>query len=264
MNTKCQYCGKELTKEQLHLKNKYCSKNCFKKARHEQNWTKKYCLVCGKEFEVYKNAVNKPNCKRFCSTSCSAKWRIANYGVPDKSEKALKHLSDTMKKTWEDKTFRDNNKKRMIENNPMHMKGVPEKAKATILKNGGYTNNYRYGNGKISEYEKHVYDFLLNLGFYYNYAINTKLARDAFPDANYAHCYKPDFTNLNHKICIEIDGCTHDTKAQKLLDAKKDKCLTYLGFKVYRFTHSQIDSGEFFKEVDTIWQNCCQNDTQKK
>ena len=39
---------------------------------------------------------------------------------------------------------------------------------------------------------------------------------------------------------------------QFMIDIKKDECLNYLGFTVYRFTHAQIDNEEFFEEVTKI------------
>ena len=37
-------------------------------------------------------------------------------------------------------------------------------------------------------------------------------------------------------------------------DDKKERCLKFLGYKIYRFTNEQVDNGEFYKEVDKICQ----------
>lgn len=88
------------------------------------------------------------------------------------------------------------------------------------------------------------------LWVYYNYVIPTKLYRDAFPNESIPHAYKPDFVNIVNKVCIEIDGDNHTTKYQQELDRKKDKCLNFLGFRVVRFSHKQIDEGELKQWVN--------------
>lgn len=214
----------------------------------------KQCEFCGKQFKV-KDTVHGMR-KRFCNASCSAKWRTQKYGVAKKSEDGKKRLSVLMKSRWEDKDFRDSVISRMYTDNPSFNRDNIEKAKRTKLQRGYVpNNNFKYGNGKLSEYESKVYDKLINCGFYYNYAINTKLARDAFPSKHYAHNYKPDFTNISKHLCIEIDGKNHKEKSVRELDKKKDECLEFLGFTVMRFTHNDIDEGRFDK-----WLNSYQKD----
>jgi hypothetical protein len=245
MNKICQYCGREFKGRK---ENKYCSKLCANTARVGMKIAPRitlHCKECGNSFEVTESAFKSSNCKRFCSTSCSAKWRIKTYGTNTMSEENRKKNSEMLKEKWKDDEFRQSVVKRMTKNNPVYMEGVVEKTKLTKLKNGYVAkNNFKYGNGKISEYEQKVYDYLIQRGFYYNYAIPTKMARDRFPFDKFPNNYKPDFVNLKTKICIEIDGNNHNTKRCKELDTKKDKCLNYLGFKVIRFTHKQIDNEE--------------------
>ena len=38
-----------------------------------------------------------------------------------------------------------------------------------------------------------------------------------------------------------VDGDDHKKKKKHLLDMKKDKCLYYLGYKVLRYSHEEID-----------------------
>ena len=206
----------------------------------------KKCEFCGKEFFV----ADRPKAmkKRFCNTSCSAKWRVAKFGMPEVSEQGRKNQSESMKRSWQTESFRTNNHKRMTENNPVYMPGVVEKANITRLKNKSYHNNYRYGNGKISEYEQKYFDRLTQLGFLYNFAIPTKIAKRAFPEKRYPDNYKPDFVNLIEMICIEIDGPNHLHTQE--LDKKKDECLNYLGFTVLRFTHEEIDNGILERWID--------------
>lgn len=209
------------------------------------------CEYCNALFEVKKDQPNQ----RFCNTSCSAKWRNATYGNGKPSEEALKRRSEALKARWRDPEFRDNVVTRMKSSNPVYMPGVVEKANQTRLKNGSYHNNFRYGNGKISPYEKVIFDKLSDLGFYYNYPIPTQTARDAFPEKRYPTAYKPDFVNLKEKLCIEIDGHGHESHKEKQVDAKKEECLKFLGFTTIRFTHEEIDNGGFDTWLSSYLEN---------
>ena len=206
----------------------------------------KTCEWCGKELAEGKN--------RFCNTSCSAKWRMKTYGKVKVSEEGKKRQSEHMKNLWTRPGFREDNYKRMTENNPVYMPGVVEKTKQSILKNGGYKNYFKYGNGKMSVYEQIAWETLKELGFEYNQAISTYKLRKQYPDEHLGFNYKPDFLHRDKMICIEIDGNNHKYNNQKVLDEKKDWCLEQMGYKVIRFTHEDIDSGklgEYLKE----WQS---------
>lgn len=211
---------------------------------------KKKCEFCGKEFET-RNTVHG-NRKRFCNQSCSAKWRIKTYGTPPKTEDGLKRLSDSMKRKWRETSMRENNRKRMTENNPMNNPDVIEKAVRTRRENNSFTNNFNScGNGNISGVEKIAYEILAPLGFEYNKSIGTKTMRDLYPEKNYATNYKPDF--IKGSIAIEIDGSNHNGK-NKLVDYKKTEFLNSLGITVYRFTNDFVKNNteDFEKEVHKI------------
>ena len=239
----CPHCGKLFV---ARPSRKFCSRECVNDSRRGIRRTPpiiKVCLNCGKSFEAPR-AIYK-----FCSRRC------ADVGKPhptsfDLSDAERARRSQRSKLMWQDADYRNRMVRRMIEDNPVYKPGVVEKAHKTRLARGSYTNNFKYGNGKISEYEQIVADKLIPLGFYYNYAINTRLARDAFPEANYSHCYKPDFVNLANKLCVEVDGHGHRSTSDTLRDKKKEDCLTYLGFTTIRFTHADIDTGKF-----DIWLN---------
>lgn len=201
---------------------------------------KKQCEWCGAEFEVADNVHGRK--KRFCNTSCAAFWRNSHYGPNLISEETKIKNAERMRMMWKDATFRHTAIERMYNNNPVHKEGVAQRIREKRLQNGTYTNNFKYGNGKISLHEQLVYDLLIENGYYYNYAINTKLARDAFPEKHYSKNYKPDFVNVQKKICIEIDGNNHKKPYQIKLDKKKDECLQFLGFTVLRFTHEQVEN----------------------
>lgn len=194
----------------------------------------KFCEYCKKP--LTKEQIKNGN--RFCSTSCSAYWRNKTYGVAPKSKEALEKVSKFLKQKWKNDDFRNKMIKRMKENNPTKDPHVVQKIKFSMLNK--YKNNFKYGNGKISPAENFIKTELESMGYIYNYAIKTKIARDAFPEENFAVNYKPDFCNLVLKIAIEIDGQGHITEQEKQIDNKKQKCLEYLGFKVLRYSNDYV------------------------
>ena len=249
----CKNCGKEFVVPNSSTQ-QCCSKECANAYRKKLNAVrretdKKYsiCPVCGATFEL--KDYRQTFCSRACGYAGKVKYR-PNYDEADRQR-----LSEKLKKQWEDPNFRQLVVNRMKTNNPMYIPGVAEKASQTGIKNGSYHNNFKYGNGKISEYEKRVYTKLEPLGFIYNYAIPTGQIRLQFPEKHYPNNYKPDFVNLEEKLCLEVDGYGHSSAKEIALDHKKEECLILLGFTVIRFTHLQIDNGEF-----DAWLNSYQKD----
>lgn len=205
------------------------------------------CVWCEKELSKKQEKENR----RFCSTSCSAKWRTSNFDYhKKKTPEGLKSLSDSLKERWKTSSFRENNRIRMTEDNPSRLPDYRDKVVKTMIERGGYKNNFIAGNGKISKIEQIIYGEMISRGFVYNYAIPTREAIKEFPNKKYATNYKPDFTLISKKICIEIDGEDHD----KRIDDKKDECLSYLGFLVFRFSNKQVNENpkQILKEVDRI------------
>lgn len=244
----CPNCGKVV---HVYKDAKFCSRECANSVRRGVRISPvvmKTCPVCNKLFE------SKAKIQRFCSKECGDKGRNHS-GVYNLTEEGRKTRIATLKRQWRGEKFRQIVVDRMKTNNPVHKPGVIEKANVTRAKNGKMHNNFKYGNGKIGPYEQLVKDKVESLGFMYNYAIITKAARDADPDAHYAHNYKPDFVNLENKLCIEVDGYGHSTTAEKQLDAKKEKCLNFSGYKVIRFTHDEIDEGVFDQWLDSYQRN---------
>ena len=253
----CMNCGKDFVGRK---ESKFCCKACantFRRGKFIAPRVTKKCELCGKEFTISASANNNPKkCKRFCSDSCAAKWRTNTYGPNKMSDEAKKRMSRNLSDRWKNEEFRKKKIEYMKEHNPSKNPEIMQRIVQTIRQRGGYKNQYRFGNGKISDYEQKVYQILIDNGFYYNYAINTKIARDAFPEKRYANSYKPDFVNLSKKLCIEIDGHTHESKEIKQLDNKKEECLKFLGFSILRFTHEQIDKGEFDLWLNSYLKEC--------
>ena len=76
---------------------------------------------------------------------------------------------------------------------------------------------------------------LVEQGFVREYLVNTKPVRQSFPSA--ALAYKIDFADPIAMVAIEVDGCCHKSKEQKIKDAKKTKVLEALGWTVLRLNH---------------------------
>lgn len=217
----------------------------------------RYCEFCGKELSYEKNKAGN----RFCNNSCSMKYKKANYTYkPMKyTDEIRQKLSESMKKNWQKEEFREQNHKRMTENNPMFNSETIQKMMNSLAINGtkNTKNNFKAGNGKISEVEQIAYDILIPLGYIYNYAIGMKEIRIAYPEKRFANNYKPDFVDLKKKITIEIDGGNHGGR-HKLVDKKKEFALNYYGFKIFRFSNDFVKNHteEFRKEIEKI---CMEN-----
>lgn len=246
----CPVCKKSLY---VHKGTKHCSKKCADIARIGVPLSPseiRTCPVCNKQFEV---KVVSP--KIFCSRNCSQQGKRKSRPRPLTDEERLAR-SNQLKMQWKDPKFRQIVIDRMTNNNPVYRPGVVEKAAATRNRNNhSFSNNFKYGNGKISPYEQLVMNKLEPLGFIYNYAVPTRSAREAYPDAHYPNNYKPDFTHLTDKLCIEIDGAGHSTVEEKSIDVKKETCLNFLGYQVIRFTHADIDNGVFDQWLNSYQKN---------
>lgn len=252
---RCKYCGKEFQpkrKEQY-----FCSQKC---GNMNRRGTSKYvtmsriCENCGKEFNIGSSDRRK---NRFCSKKCSAIWRSiynkGSYGVM--SEQTKKLNSEKLKQQWQDEEFRNMVINRMKTNNPSSQgKEIRDKQNRTKIKNNsvGFTGKYkklRGGNGKLSPTELLVYDFMLAIGFKYNYAIGMKELKQLEPDSRFANNYKSDFTHLDKKICIELDGHTHNSGIGKQKDIKKEYALNFYGYSLYRFSNEYvINNLDLFKK----------------
>lgn len=240
----CPVCGKDMY---IHKGEKTCcSLKCAGIAAHLAAVVMKTCPVCNAVFE------SKSKEQKFCSRDCASKGKRRT--TPTFTEEQRLHFSENLKAQWRDPKFRQIVVDRMTNHNPVYRPGVVEKANDTRRKNGSCVNNFKYGNGHISHYEELVNNKVAPLGFRYNYAIPTRPAREVEPDAHYSVNYKPDFVNLETKLCIEIDGYGHQSPKEKSIDAKKERCLSLLGYRVIRFTHADIDNGVFDQ-----WLNSYQN-----
>lgn len=244
-NKKCLFCGKPISYRRASCGRIYCSSECFRKMEKKkkqeaiESAPKVTCIVCGKQLSNLRSF----NGKNTCSAVCSRKLYYKNN--PDAfTEERKKNCSDNLKKMWEDDEFRASVVNRMITNNPTRDTDVVEKIKETKREHGidHIFSGIRGGNGKISECELAVYDFLIGLGFVYNKAISTNSIRISNPEKHIAVNYKPDFTHMTKKVCIEIDGYTHKTREGIEKDKKKEWALSCLGYRTFRFTNEEVKS----------------------
>ena len=278
----CLYCGKEFSA--VKKTTKYCCKSCADKSMMHRHYitcpncgksiyvryTQKYCsYACAIAYRNLQYQNSKvyntcPVCKqsftsrhagqKFCSRECANIGRIkpTSHNISDAQRE---YYRNSMLRMWENPEFRVSVSERMRNNNPSTNPDIVAKIKHTKIMQGKIPNNFNYGNGKISLYEQKVYDRLVNLGFEYNCAINTKPIRIRFPENRYPNAYKPDFVNEEHKLCIEIDGYGHSSKKDKQRDYKKEHCLQMLGYTTLRFTHKDIDDGKFDEWLNSFQKN---------
>lgn len=90
----CSICGKEEMVSPCFANRPYCSRDCMAKGykarvkERSSHWQggkwKRYCLVCGKEFEFDKGDLKRcPNSRLFCSQSCKAQYQHIGEGNPN-------------------------------------------------------------------------------------------------------------------------------------------------------------------------------------
>lgn len=220
---------------------------------------KKICERCGKEFETPRTK------QRFCSRSCAQRGKkvseetrkklskITTYNLKN-NEELRRNMRD---KVWSNTQHQKKSSERMKKNNPMKNDVAREKMISTLKQNQRNCFN-NCGNGHISYVESLLMDDMIKLGFVYNLPINTRAARERFPEKRYAYSYKPDFVHLELKLCVEIDGTNHTSHKEIERDKKKEDCLNFLGYRTIRFTNEQvIDEYEYvlncIREELRIW-----------
>lgn len=155
--------------------------------------------------------------RAFCSKTCSGKYR-SRRSSETMSRTNLQHASA-----------------RMRANNPMKSKDSREKMRATILAMG-HQPKVRGGNGREpTKAETMLHILLSGIGFEMQHPIRTRMPRGS----GYPTTYKPDAANQTLMIAIEADGASH-CGHRLVLDAKKDKFLSGLGWTVLRFSNARI------------------------
>jgi hypothetical protein len=209
----CKFCNKQLSESQVYelIKGKskgFCSSKCaaisyvYKTKENYILKNKRNCKTCNKEFYA------QPYLSRmYCNPKCAGK-------------------SSSI---------------RMKENNPMRDDSVRKKVSNT-LKKIGHKPKVLGGNGRgPSVYQKQLYDELvkINDSFKMEFIFKTKLFNK---DKIYPNHYKIDIALFSHKIAIEVDGSSHNSKKVKICDKKKSDLLISQGWKVLRLSNYQIET----------------------
>lgn len=128
---------------------------------------------------------------------------------------------------------------RMTLKNPMINKETRLKVSKT-LKKIKHKPKIQGGNGRgNTKYQELLLNKLnkIDNSFLTEFIFKTK---EYNKDKIYPYHYKIDIASELHKIAIEIDGLSHRCLKIKECDKKKEKLLSLAGWKVLRFTNSQI------------------------
>lgn len=178
-----------------------------------------HCSVCGKPVEGPRRRLQEyiRKGRAYCSTECSSAFLRANSSI-------------TMAAT-----NRKHAAARMKDRNPMHSESSVLKMVATKTINGTYRKppKVRGGNGKISVVQEKL---AKALGWEMEHVVVVGMGRGN----GYPTHYKIDIAEPDVMIAIEVDGHSHNNRAGRERDARKDAKLKELGWQVMRFTNRQV------------------------
>lgn len=122
---------------------------------------------------------------------------------------------------------------RVMAGRPAWNSGKPwseaHRAKMSEIRKGRPFPAKRGGNGTGMTNTEALIAPLLPPGFLWNFAVPLKGAGEGYP----SH-YKLDFADPSRKICLEVDGQTHNTYLGIIRDRKKTEKLQSLGWTVFR------------------------------
>lgn len=129
--------------------------------------------------------------------------------------------------------------KRMTDNNPMKSDSVREKVSMT-LKKINHKPKIQGGNGRVATKEQMMlYNEISKLDNSFELEVieKTKPYTSQFNSPNH---YKIDIASRFHKIAIEVDGGSHNSKKIKECDKRKEDLLSLKGWKVLRLSNLMI------------------------
>jgi hypothetical protein len=129
-------------------------------------------------------------------------------------------------------------KERMTTNNPMQNYVTKQKMIETRKKNGSIFFKVRGGNGRPLPKEHHL--LLTTLQSLGEWKAELPVVTGQGKYSGYPSCYKLDIGHPQLHIGIEIDGASHASPLQRMLDLKKENLLEKLGWKILRFKNHQI------------------------
>lgn len=187
------------------------------------------CAWCGQTFLKPKSPSNRV---RFCGRSCSAKWRMRQPGLMEKTKtpEAIAKRVATLRATGQvSKNLGQVGRRRSPE---AIAKGV-----ATKKRNGTHNRppKSRGGNGKVARREAALQK-LLGDGWQLSVVVQTTDMARPRP----TH-YKLDVANSTVKVNVELDGPSHSSEKARVRDARKDAYLNSQGWWVFRFKNTMFD-----------------------
>lgn len=206
------------------------------------HWSRqpKPCEWCGAMF--LKKRAGEHRKARFCSTSCSAKWRMS-----DPERVAALHTPEVRKKRGEARSTwlasglpgAQAEIERVRAMSPMSDPAVRAKV-SRRLKSMGHAPSVRGGNGRGMTRPQSMLMDALGEPWQAEFCVSLGRRTPGYP----TH-YKLDLANAERRVGIEVDGASHHSR--KALDVKKDQKLASLGWTVLRFWNREIldwiDSG---------------------
>lgn len=253
MKKTCEWCGKEFEIESWRG-NRFCGKSCAStwsmsrpeikaKCYAEQRKTykkpiEKKCEWCGATFKLKV----RTSTKRFCGTSCSAKWRLTVPEIRAKlySAESRKAISSSLKKfNKENPWVAAASSKRMKENNPSSNPETMKKIKEHWKQYGHplQKQQLRGGNGRPLPRPQRILAAALGCEWKVEHAIPTKeKSGSGFPS-----CYKVDLALPSKRVWIELDGWSHSLPEQQERDEKKTALLTKLGWRGLRIQNNDVE-----------------------
>lgn len=188
------------------------------------------CEWCGISFQRQKR-------QRFCSPSCSAKWRmsrpdfVAKLNTPRRAEVCRQ----VMLRLRRNPQAMENLRSYLLSNrnpfrDPVKRSEFSNKTHQKLLASGYRMLNGGNGRGPTRP------QLLLSrvLGWPIEYIVPTK----GLP--GYPSHYKLDIANPELKIAIEVDGVSHLSKAIQAKDIKKTRFLEERGWTVLRFRNAEV------------------------
>lgn len=252
----CIYCKKTFkTRKRGKTTAKFCSGQCAMKFRYldpiehqKQSYRmrtpliQKNCEWCKNYFTVRPNGKESRE-RRFCGTSCAAKWRVTQTEGKIHLQQMWKASIKTIKATKGRKNPWASERMKKLNANPEFRAKLDQIAK---LRKGKSFIGKRGGNGFLTIPQKTLCAALDYPEKWMEYSISTKLVKHQLESSgdpllcSLPTCYKVDLAYPSAKIAIEVDGRSHQTKKWRFLDKRKETVLFALGWLVLRFTNKEI------------------------
>ena len=228
--TVCPTCGKVVVLRTSHQRQSYhkhdkafCSKECYYQSKiGKVKIIGTICHMCGKSVTLNTREGRKLHYRTgraYCSKTCANAYRAQVSKAKGNSEMNRLICSARMRS----------------DRNPM--RNPQSRAKMqTTLRVMGWKPTRIQGNGRGPTAPQML--LASALGWEMEVPIKTGYKRG---NPQKIPCvYKVDIANETLKIAIEVDGRSHGTQARKEEDAKRDACLTGLGWKVLRFLNQAV------------------------